>query len=192
VPVPTLEPPDHATYLARPAGSTAVVLVGPQTRARYHPDGPGPGCVKMRLRPGHAGVFGVSPRDLADRDVPVTELRPDRPDPRRTRLVERAATMLSAGTAVHEVAAGLHLSERHLRTLFTDATGLPPSRFVRIARVRFVLDHLDLPLRDLAAVAGYYDQSHLTTDFRRVMGVPPAAFLAGAHPATTPCRRPPR
>jgi hypothetical protein len=34
-------------------------------------------------------------------------------------------------------------------------------------------------LAELADGAGYYDQSHLTAEFRRLMGVPPGAFLAG-------------
>ena len=40
---------------------------------------------------------------------------------------------------------------------------------------------------DIAATAGYYDQSHMTAEFRHFMGVPPAAFTAGRRPAATPC-----
>jgi hypothetical protein len=30
------------------------------------------------------------------------------------------------------------------------------------------------------------DQSHMTAEFRRVMGTPPAAFIAGAYPPPRP------
>ncbi len=43
-------------------------------------------------------------------------------------------------------------------------------------------------LARLAAEAGYYDQSHMTADFRALMGVPPTAFLRGVLPPPTPCR----
>lgn len=181
--MPTLEPPDPATYLARPTGSTGFVLVGPQTRARYFPDGPGPGCTKMRLSP---GALGRSVRGLADRDVPLDALEPA--VTRHAGLAGKATVLLAEGRRVSEVAAALNLSERHLRTVFADATGLSPTQFTRIRRVRFVLEHLDRPLGELAAHAGYYDQAHLTTEFRRVMGVPPGAFAAGHRPAAEPCR----
>jgi AraC-like DNA-binding protein len=37
----------------------------------------------------------------------------------------------------------------------------------------------------LAAEAGYYDQSHLVAEFRRLMRVTPGAFAAGRVPTTT-------
>ncbi|MEV2270419.1 AraC family transcriptional regulator [Nonomuraea africana] len=94
------------------------------------------------------------------------------------------------GTAarVPDVARDLGISERHLRTLFTGAVGVPPKRFARIDRVRGVLTRAGTRgWAALAADAGYYDQSHLTADFRSVMGVSPGAFLAGDLPAATTC-----
>ncbi|MFI7687677.1 AraC family transcriptional regulator [Nonomuraea sp. NPDC049655] len=40
---------------------------------------------------------------------------------------------------------------------------------------------------DLATAAGYYDQSHMTAEFRTLMGVTPAAFFQGRLPALQPC-----
>ena len=39
----------------------------------------------------------------------------------------------------------------------------------------------------LAADTGYYDQSHMTAEFRAVMGVPPSAYRAGRLPAPGHC-----
>jgi AraC-like DNA-binding protein len=120
--------------------------------------------------------------------------RPAAPgDPQRDELLREATALLSAdaGPGPGDVAATarrLHVSERHLRNLFADGVGLSPKHFARIDRVRTVLAHAPvLPWADLAAAAGYYDQSHLTGDFRRLMGVPPAAFSRGELPTATPC-----
>lgn len=117
-------------------------------------------------------------------------------DPQRDELLREATALLSAdaGPRPGDVAAAarrLHISERHLRNLFADGVGLSPKHFARIDRVRTVLAHARvLPWADLAAAAGYYDQSHLTGEFRRLMGVPPAAFSRGELPAAAPCSAP--
>lgn len=104
--------------------------------------------------------------------------------------------LLSAGAGpgpggVATAARRLHVSERHLRNLFVDGVGLSPKHFARIDRVRTVLAHARArPWADLAADVGYYDQSHLIGEFRRLMGVPPAAFRRGELPTATPCHAP--
>lgn len=107
----------------------------------------------------------------------------------RADLVRHAAGRLSSGAArVPDVARSVGVSERHLRALFTSEVGVGPKRFGRIGRVRAVLGQVGT--RDwagLAAGAGYYDQSHMTAEFRAVMGVPPGAFRAGRLPSPTPC-----
>ncbi|MEU8171481.1 hypothetical protein AB0C14_01255 [Microbispora hainanensis] len=42
-------------------------------------------------------------------------------------------------------------------------------------------------VRACAAIEGFYDQSHMTAEFRALMGVPPAAFFAGRLPSLEPC-----
>ncbi|MFD3747074.1 helix-turn-helix domain-containing protein [Nocardia sp. NPDC058633] len=111
---------------------------------------------------------------------------------RAHRLVLREAiSVLTANTAqpVSDLAARLAVSERHLRSLFVTGIGLSPKHFARIARVLRVLAHAgDTPWSTLAAEVGYYDQSHLTADFRALMGVPPGAYLHGELPHPVRCR----
>jgi AraC-like DNA-binding protein len=199
--------PDHATTLVVrtvPGGGRSAMLLGPRTRAGYHVSEPGPSCVRIRLRAGRArSLLGRAMRDLADRAVPVRELpgldvgrlledpvgalttglagRPVDDD-----LVATAAELLVDGN-VAATARRLHISERRLRALFADGVGLSPKHFARIRRVRAVLSAPRTRWAEVAAAAGYYDQSHMTAEFRHLMGVPPAAFVAGRRPAARPC-----
>lgn len=108
------------------------------------------------------------------------------------RLVRTAARALSARRPTHlpDLARRLDVSERHLRHLLTEGTGLPPKSFARTARLRHALNTgrvRSARLAQLAAMTGYYDQSHMTAEFRTMMGVPPGAFFAGRLPALQPC-----
>lgn len=107
------------------------------------------------------------------------------------RLLTTAVAAIAADRplSVAELAARLAVSERQLRNLFTSGIGVSPKHFARIDRVRRVLSQAeDTPLADIATGTGYYDQSHMTADFRSLMGVPPTSFLRGELPAPSPCR----
>jgi AraC-like DNA-binding protein len=90
---------------------------------------------------------------------------------------------------IGSLARRLAVSERHLRDLFTKGVGVSPKRFARIERVRSVLANApDTRWARLATETGYYDQSHMTAEFRTLMGVPPGAFFAGRIPDGLPCQ----
>ncbi|MFC5182322.1 helix-turn-helix domain-containing protein [Actinomadura harenae] len=133
-----------------------------------------------------------------------------RPDGGDVRLVHAAARELASArpTRLPDLAHRLAVSERRLRSLFTDGAGLPPKAFTRIARLRTALtmgnDLQAAPmarvpsaaareagggrgLAEVAAVSGYYDQAHMSADFRSLLGVPPGAFFAGRLPAPAAC-----
>ncbi|MER6508617.1 helix-turn-helix transcriptional regulator [Nonomuraea sp. NPDC001636] len=112
----------------------------------------------------------------------------------RRELVQAAVRALRGRTGarrepVPALARHLAVSERHLRGLFADAVGLSPKRYERIERVRnaLALGRADGRWADLATATGYYDQSHMTAEFRTLMGVTPAAFFQGRLPALQPC-----
>ncbi|MEU6186739.1 helix-turn-helix domain-containing protein [Nocardia sp. NPDC047038] len=117
---------------------------------------------------------------------------PDDPAQRaHRRLLATAVATIAAAhpLPVPELATRLSVSERQLRNLFTTGIGVSPKHFARIDRVRRVLSRAeDTPWADIAAGTGYYDQSHMTADFRSLMGVPPTSFLRGEVPAPSPCR----
>jgi AraC-like DNA-binding protein len=93
----------------------------------------------------------------------------------RTRLDEDQPTLES-------LAAELSTHPSHLVRVFRRAYGLPPHRYVvgrRLDRARRLL--LDgLPIAEVAAEAGFHDQSHLTRHFRALLGTTPGAFRSAA------------
>jgi AraC-like DNA-binding protein len=71
-------------------------------------------------------------------------------------------------------------SARRFTTLFVRDVGLTPKMYSRLQRMRNVLEHVArVGHVDWAAVAsehGYYDQSHLTRDFREFTACTPATY----------------
>ena len=81
-------------------------------------------------------------------------------------------------TAVSEVAC---LSPYHFSRSFKEATGTAPRRYViqrRFERAKALLRRTRLPLALIAQEVGFTDQSHLTSIFRREMGVTPGRYRA--------------
>jgi AraC-like DNA-binding protein len=168
-------------------GVPAVDLVG-----RIVPLGALPGPASRRLA---YELRGLGPEDVAAR---LAEVLPDRlpsaADGARAELLRAAVAALSVRSGrtpghVGKVARELSVSERQLRNLFSEGVGLSPKHYARIDRVRAVLAHAtDLASAELAAVTGYYDQSHMTSDFRALMGVPPRSYFSGRLPAPRACQ----
>jgi AraC-like DNA-binding protein len=88
------------------------------------------------------------------------------------------AERLSDPPSLAELAALTGLSQFAVLRAFRDATGLPPHAYLNQLRVRKARQLLDdgLPPADVAAQTGFADQAHLTRHFKRVVGVPPAAY----------------
>ncbi|MEU5593232.1 helix-turn-helix domain-containing protein [Streptomyces sp. NPDC020298] len=172
-------------------GVPAVDLVG---RAVPLDDLPGPAARRLAQE-----LRRLEPADAMDR---LAEVLPERlattADPARTELVRAGVDALSVRFGrvpgpVGEVARDLAVSERQLRNLFAEGVGLSPKHYARIDRVRTVLNRApSVAWAELAAATGYYDQAHMTSDFRTLMGVPPRSYFTGRLPEATPCALPRR
>ncbi len=138
--------------------------------------------------------------DLDETVDHLTDVLPTRlataTDPARTALLRAGVEAMKVKVGrtpaqVGSVARELAVSERQLRNLFAEGVGVSPKHYARIDRVHQVLARADTaPWAELAAATGYYDQSHMTTDFRALMGVPPRSFFTGLLPRATPCGMP--
>jgi len=91
---------------------------------------------------------------------------------------ELLAARIADPPSLAELAALTGLSQFALLRAFRDATGLPPHAYLNQLRVRRARELLDdgLAPAEVAAETGFADQAHLTRHFKRVVGVPPAAY----------------
>jgi AraC-like DNA-binding protein len=92
----------------------------------------------------------------------------------RDLLPQRLADPPSLG----ELAAITGLSQFALLRAFRQETGMPPHAYLNQLRIRRARQLLDggLAPADVAIQTGFADQAHMTRHFKRVVGVPPAAY----------------
>jgi AraC family transcriptional regulator len=120
-------------------------------------------------------------------------LAPRRPERRRDcalprgrlrTVVEYIEEHLDASLSLERMAASVHLSAYHFARQFKRATGLPPHQYViarRVERARQLLQAgTDLSLAEVAACAGFSDQSRFSHHFKRLVGVTPGQFRTPA------------
>jgi AraC family transcriptional regulator len=95
-------------------------------------------------------------------------------------VVEYVEGHLDGGPTLEQMAAAARLSPYHFARQFKAATGLPPYQYViqrRVERARQLLQAgARLPLAEVAAQAGFSDQSQFTRHFKRLVGVTPGQF----------------
>jgi AraC family transcriptional regulator len=79
-----------------------------------------------------------------------------------------------------EIAAVAGINPYHFARQFKAATGLPPHQYVitrRVERAKHLLSAgNDSPMAEVAAQAGFYDQSQFCHHFKRLVGVTPSQF----------------
>jgi len=98
-------------------------------------------------------------------------------------VVEYIEEHLDGSPTLEQMAATAHLSVYHFARGFKVATGLPPHQYVimrRVERAKRLLQGGDLSLAEVAADAGFTDQSKFSHHFRRIVGVSPRQFCRSA------------
>jgi AraC-like DNA-binding protein len=81
-----------------------------------------------------------------------------------------------------ELARLTNLSPFHLLRVFQREVGLPPHAYLtqlRVGRAKQLLA-AGMPLPQVAHVSGFSDQSHLTRQFKRLVGVTPGRYATGS------------
>jgi PAS domain S-box-containing protein len=139
-----------------------------------------------RLFPSAAGLstnlYG-EPRilDLAQRARGAARGGLSQPQVRRIlRLIEER---LPEKISVKEMAREAGLSESHFSRTFKRITGETPHQFalrLRLERASAALArHSVTSIADVAAECGFFDQAHLTREFRKKFGITPGEALSG-------------
>jgi AraC family transcriptional regulator len=95
-------------------------------------------------------------------------------------VVEYIEEHLDASPSLEQISAVARLSPYHFARQFKAATGLPPHQYIivrRVERARQLLQaETDLSLAEVAARAGFSDQSQFSHQFKRIVGVTPRRF----------------
>ena len=101
------------------------------------------------------------------------------PSRRITAALDFISRRLTAGIALRDVAAAVHLSPSRLRHLFVEETGVTLRGYVLWLRIlRAVAAMMDgRTWTDAAHEAGFADSAHLSRTFRRMFGVTPAMII---------------
>jgi AraC-like DNA-binding protein len=84
------------------------------------------------------------------------------------------------GCTLDDAAARLDVTPTHLIRAFGREYGMPPHQYLTGRRVELARRLLlsGRPPAQVAALAGFYDQSHLTRHFRRMLGTTPSRYAA--------------
>jgi AraC family transcriptional regulator len=102
-------------------------------------------------------------------------------------VIEYIMENLGGNPTLEQMAAVAHLSPYHFARQFKAATGLPPYQYVIARRVERA-QHLlrgdgELGMAEVAFRAGFSDQSHFSSHFKRILGVTPGQFRISARKA---------
>lgn len=95
---------------------------------------------------------------------------------RQIKSVTDNNTLLSVTSFAHDC----NLSRRQFERKFTELSGFSPKEFLNIVRFRNVLKEMaqnNKSLAQIAMSADYYDQSHLSNEFRKLTGYTPREFF---------------
>lgn len=95
------------------------------------------------------------------------------------RVTEFVEVNLESGISLATLAKLCNLSASYFSKAFKATTGVSPHRWVvdrRIERAKSLLMNPVLSLAEVAVRCGFYDQSHLSREFRRSTGKGPAAW----------------
>ena len=119
-------------------------------------------------------------RHSIDRPV-ARDAKPERACVRQAR--EYLEDHCAENVSLEQLASHVHLSRFHLLRVFRDQVGLPPHAYLNNARVMRAKELLlaGAPIVDVALETGFVDQSHLTRQFKRVVGVTPGQFRSSRH-----------
>lgn len=94
-------------------------------------------------------------------------------------LVNHIESNLASKLTVKKLADMAELSRSHFTRAFQAAMGEPPQEFIigrRLSRAREILANDRLTIAEVAAATGFSSQAHLTTAFKKRLGVTPSDY----------------
>lgn len=87
----------------------------------------------------------------------------------------------NGNVSIESLASTICLSRKQFERTFTEHVGSTPKQFLRTVRFQYVIhtkiNFPKLTLTELAYKCGYYDQSHMITDFKVLTGMTPKQYF---------------
>jgi len=182
----TIDAMQHTAIMGvhfRPGGAFALLGVPSSELTDTHLDAVdlwGDGAVR-ELRDRLGATTGPQERFQIMNDALSRRLRSARRQHPVVQLALRCFGPNGTGVQVREVARSVGLSHRSLITIFTREVGLSPKVFCRILRFRYLYglaqENGKLDWAQVALACGFFDQSHLSNEFRKLSGLSPTEYL---------------
>lgn len=139
------------------------------------------GCPTGRLL-GESICTSIALRALqryAVRDIRPKDYHRGLPGPRLRVVLEYIDANPGADLSIEQLAALSGMGRHYFRKLFRISTGVTVHEYVlqtRISRAIALLRRRELSIVEVALLVGFSSQSHLTAEFRRRLGITPAAY----------------
>jgi AraC-like DNA-binding protein len=87
---------------------------------------------------------------------------------------------------IQALASEIFLSRKQFERTFREIIGTTPKQFLKVVRFQNAIyeksRQADLSLTELSYLCGYFDQSHMISDFKRLSGKTPKQFFAECEP----------
>jgi len=100
----------------------------------------------------------------------------------------KSMTMTFEDASLESISSAACMSKRHFERKFQDIVGLSPKQFIRVARFQKALDvknkFPEITLAQLASECGFYDQSHMTSEFKKFSGYTPGEYFKICEPSS--------
>jgi AraC family transcriptional regulator len=109
----------------------------------------------------------------------VPEVKGRLPAPVLKQILDYVDASPNANLTLSHMAELAHLSPYHFERLFKEAMGQPVHRYIltqRLEKSYYLLLNSNLTLAQIAAEAGFADQSHFVRCFKSRFGIPPGAL----------------
>lgn len=89
---------------------------------------------------------------------------------------------------VKDLASSACLSRKQLERVFSERIGASPRQFMKIIRFQSAIEYKarnpQCNFTSLAYTCGFYDQSHMNNEFKKIAGLTPREFFAGEEPVS--------
>ena len=137
-------------------------------------------CFVIRFKPeAIQALTGASLGELDQPVYPLEEIMPDLADITMEQILRKT----SAPNIINVLIQWLKRKQIHKSTLeknFKQTTGYTPKEYAQVIRFNFLLNRLLFSSKNLTETTyemGYFDQSHMIRDFRKITGITPTDFI---------------